>query len=315
MNLQNNPHARYNPLTGESVLVSPHRTKRPWQGKQETVQPDRRPEYDPGCYLCPGNSRAGGEKNPQYSHTFVFPNDFPALLPDIPETGLHQGPIFQAYSERGICKVICFSPRHDLSLSRMDPADICRVIETWRNEYLSIGEEPFISYVQIFENKGRIMGCSNPHPHGQIWANEHIPRIPALETEYQTSYRQTHGSCLLCDYIDGELKNEDRTVAENHSFLAVVPFWAVWPYETMVLPKRHVSSLEQLNKAELENLAVLTRDLGLIYDGLFDTEFPYSMGIHQRPTDGDIHDYWHLHFHYYPPLLRSATVKKIHGGI
>jgi UDPglucose--hexose-1-phosphate uridylyltransferase len=314
MNLQNNPHTRYNPLTGESVLVSPHRTKRPWQGKQEKPQPEQRQEYDPECYLCPGNSRAGGETNPEYTNTFVFTNDFPSLLPDIPKTELHRDIVFQAYSERGICRVICFSPRHDLSLSRMSPEQIGRVVAAWTEEYVNIGGEPFISYVQIFENKGRLMGCSNPHPHGQIWANEHIPYIPALETEKQSAYHAGHGSCLLCDYIRGETERKTRTVLENSSFLGLVPFWAVWPYEMMVLPKRHMSSLDELTPSEGEDLAVLIRRLGIIYDGLFDTELPYSMGIHQRPTDGKKHDPWHLHFHYYPPLLRSATVKKFMVG-
>lgn len=319
MSLMNTPHTRYNPLTGESVLVSPHRTKRPWQGRHEQRADIRRPRFEPDCYLCPGNARAGGKRNPDYTGTFVFENDFPALLPDSSESEKPESPpvneaLFRSEAERGICKVICFSPRHDLSLSLMEPEQITAVIDTWSSEYISIAAEEYISYVQIFENKGPLMGCSNPHPHGQIWANETIPYLPNLETKRLTAYREGYGSCLLCDYIRAESEKEERVVSENGSFIALVPYWAVWPFELMLLPKRHIPSIDELKESEKQDLSAIIRDSGKTYDGVFETEFPYSMGIHQRPTDGGIYRGWHLHFHYYPPLLRSAEVRKFMVG-
>jgi len=314
MNLTEYPHRRYNPLTGDWVLVSPHRTKRPWQGHQEKAQVEEKPSYDPNCYLCPGNSRAGGITNPDYRDTFVFVNDFSALLEDAPTDRMDEDNLFIAHSERGVCKVICFSPRHDLTLPLMEVEDIRRVVDVWEEEYRRLGEKEFINYVQIFENRGATMGCSNPHPHGQIWSNETIPQIPQQETNMQRHYLETHQSCLLCDYVKKETERGERIVVENDSFVALVPFWAVWPFETMILPRRHAASLSDLTQPERNDLASLMKRLGIRYDNLFQTHFPYSMGLHQRPTDAQEHSEWHFHIHYYPPLLRSATVKKFMVG-
>lgn len=307
-------HRRFNLLTEEWVLVSPHRTKRPWNGKVEEPAKATMPAYDPNCYLCPGNERAGGFQNPDYKETFVFVNDFSALIPDIPEGSVNENNLLIAKSERGICKVICFSPRHDLTLARMEPAAIQKVIDIWIRETKTLGADPNIAYVQIFENRGAIMGCSNPHPHGQIWSTESIPDIPQKETDSQARYLAKNHRCLLCDYLQLELKKQDRIVFQNDSFAVLVPFWAVWPYELMVLPKRHLNSLEAMTDSEKADLAQAIRLLGIRYDNLFLTNFPYSMGIHQQPTDGKDHPEWHFHFHYMPPLLRSATVKKFMVG-
>jgi len=314
MNLKEHPHRRYNPLTEEWVKVSPHRTKRPWQGQVEKAMITRGPKYDEKCYLCPGNSRSGGHKNPKYSDTFVFDNDFATLLPDTPPGEYIDGELFQAKSERGLCKVICFSPRHDLTLALMETKDIESVIRVWKKEYKEIGENSFINHVQIFENRGAVMGCSNPHPHGQIWAEELVPVIPAAETKYQKKYFEKHESPLLIDYLKSELEKKERIVFENNSFAVVVPWWAVWPYEVMLLPKNHHPSLLTLSEKEILDLADAVKRLGIRYDNLFKTSFAYSMGIHQQPTDGENHPEWQFHFHYYPPLLRSATVKKFMVG-
>jgi UDPglucose--hexose-1-phosphate uridylyltransferase len=210
--------------------------------------------------------------------------------------------------------VICFSPRHDLTIPLMEAIDIRKVVDVWEREYRMLGDESYINYVQIFENRGAAMGCSNPHPHGQIWSNETIPQVPQKEFEHQLSYMNRHGSCLLCDYLERELEAEERIVIDNDSFVALVPFWAVWPFETMVLPRRHSASLSELNEAEKDDLADIMKRLGTRYDNLFQTHFPYSMGLHQKPTDGDSHPEWHFHIHYLPPLLRSATVKKFMVG-
>jgi UDPglucose--hexose-1-phosphate uridylyltransferase len=244
----------------------------------------------------------------------VFVNDYSALLPDTPEGSLGEDDLFVARSERGICKVICFSPRHDLTIPLMEAIDIRKVVDVWEREYRMLGDESYINYVQIFENRGAAMGCSNPHPHGQIWSNETIPQVPQKEFEHQLSYMNRHGSCLLCDYLERELEAEERIVIDNDSFVALVPFWAVWPFETMVLPRRHSASLSELNEAEKDDLADIMKRLGTRYDNLFQTHFPYSMGLHQKPTDGDSHPEWHFHIHYLPPLLRSATVKKFMVG-
>lgn len=307
-------HKRYNLLTGEWVLVSPHRTKRPWQGKVEEPAKDTMPSYDPQCYLCPGNKRAGDFQNPPYRETFTFVNDFSALIPDIPKGEYNKEDLLIAHSESGICKVICFSPRHDLTLARMEASAIKGVIDLWTKEYKELGANPNINYVQIFENRGAIMGCSNPHPHGQIWSNQTVPDIPAKETNNQLKYFQEKGRPLLCDYLDLELREKDRIVYENDSFAVLVPFWAVWPYEVMTLPKRQLRSLEEMNDKEKNDLALAMNYLGIKYDNLFKTNFPYSMGLHQKPTDGEEHPEWQLHFHYMPPLLRSATVKKFMVG-
>lgn len=307
-------HKRLNLLTGEWILVSPHRTKRPWNGKTEDPAVDRMPEYDPQCYLCPGNTRAGGIKNPKYEDTFLFVNDFSALIPGIPKGDINEDDLLIAKSEEGICKVICFSPRHDLTLARMEPSKIVNVINLWIDQYKELGADPKINYVQIFENRGAIMGCSNPHPHGQIWSSQSVPDLPEKETVKQTEYRQSKGHCLLCDYLDLELRKKERIVLENDSFVVLVPFWAVWPYEVMTLPKRHMTSIDEMTEKEKKDLAEIMRATGIRYDNLFKTNFPYSMGIHQKPTDGKTHDEWHFHFHYLPPLLRSATVRKFMVG-
>ncbi|MEW5817448.1 MAG: UDP-glucose--hexose-1-phosphate uridylyltransferase [Spirochaetota bacterium] len=314
MQLQDDPHKRYNPLTGEWVLVSPHRTKRPWHGKVESLKKEQRPRHDPDCYLCPGNLRAGGIKNPQYTDTFSFVNDFSALLPDTGEGALNKADLLIAGNEKGICKVICFSPRHDLTLPRMEKSEIEKVIRLWVREYQELGHKDFIKYVQIFENRGEIMGCSNQHPHGQLWSNSTIPLYPAVETEKQSVYFKKRGTCLLCDYVALEIQEKERVVFENDSFIVLVPFWAFWPFETMLLPKQHLASIVELDDGLIRDLGNALKRLGIRYDNLFLTSFPYSMGIHQRPTDGREYPGWHFHFHYYPPLLRSATVKKFMVG-
>ncbi|MCB0160013.1 MAG: UDP-glucose--hexose-1-phosphate uridylyltransferase [Caldilineaceae bacterium] len=308
------PHRRLNMLTGDWVLVSPHRTKRPWQGQVEKSPPDTRPSYDPGCYLCPGNARAGGKQNPAFTSTFVFDNDFAALLPDGPRGDVAAGPFFQAQAETGICRVICFSPRHDLTLPEMDPADIRRVVDVWAEQVVDLGGRPDINYVQLFENKGAVMGCSNPHPHGQIWSNYAMPQEPAKEDVRQRAYYAEHGRPLLLDYLDSELEARTRVVVENDHWVALVPYWAVWPFEILLLPRRHVQQMPDLTDAERDALAAILKRLLTRYDNLFETSFPYSMGWHGQPTDGADHPHWQLHAHFYPPLLRSATVKKFMVG-
>jgi len=310
----NHPHRRFNPLTGEWVLVSPHRTQRPWQGRQEDAAGPGRPAFDENCYLCPGNERSGGQQNPQYSETFVFTNDFSALLPDTPALVMDEDPLFQAVSERGICKVICFSPRHDLSVPNMSPEAVTRVVEVWKNEYENFIANPDISYAQIFENKGAIMGCSNPHPHCQIWASSSLPTIVGQEQENQRRYAEEHASPLLVDYLRRELEKEVRIVYENAHFVAVVPFWAIWPFEAMILPRRHVQSIDRFSSEEVQGFADAYRRLTQAYDRVFDCEFPYTAGVHQAPATPENHDYWQLHMHFYPPLLRSATVRKFMVG-
>ncbi|MDC7124559.1 MAG: UDP-glucose--hexose-1-phosphate uridylyltransferase [Spirochaetales bacterium] len=313
MNFNEDPHRRLNILTGEWVKVSPHRTKRPWNGQVEKLPLEKMPEYDPGCYLCPGNERSGGVKNPDYKETFVFNNDFMAILPET-EPDTYDNGLLQAKTEQGLCRVICFSPRHDLTLALMEPSDVQRVVKLWISQYQELGAMDFINHVQIFENRGAVMGCSNPHPHGQIWAEREVPDLPAKELENQKTYYDKNGSCLLCDYLEQELSDGSRIVYENEGFAVLVPFWAVWPYETMILPKRHMESIDQLTDKEVIELADAVKTLGIKYDNLFHTRFPYSMGIHQRPTDGGEYPEAHFHFHYYPPLLRSATVKKFMVG-
>jgi len=312
--LSDHPHRRLNPLTGEWLLVSPHRAKRPWQGQVEELAREDRPTRDKGCYLCPGSIRAQGVLNPEYSSTYVFDNDFSALLPSTPAGEYHEGELLVARAEQGLCRVICFSPRHDLSLAEMSAKDILPVVNLWAEQYVEIGSQPGISYVLIFENKGPVMGCSNPHPHGQIWASAHLPVEPEKEQQRQRHYLEEHSRCLLCDYLALELRAGERIVSVNEHFVALVPFWACWPFETMVLPRRHLGALPALSGEERLALADIIHGLTARYDNLFKTSFPYSMGWHQAPTDAQAHEEWHLHAHYYPPLLRSATVKKFMVG-
>jgi UDPglucose--hexose-1-phosphate uridylyltransferase len=308
------PHRRFNPLTGSWVLVSPHRTQRPWQGQVEPTPAETSVAYDPQCYLCPGNARAGGVKNPAYSSTFVFDNDFAALRPDTPPGNLQEKELLLAESESGRCRVVCFSPRHDLTLARMDVPDIRKVVDTWCKEFSDLAAEPNVRSVQIFENRGAMMGCSNPHPHGQIWVNETVPDELAKEVASQHSYFQKNRSSLLGDYLKLELEKQERVVCSNESFVVVVPFWAIWPYETLLLSRRNVSSLTDLQEAERNGLAQILRQITIRYDNLFKTSFPYTMGFHQNPTDGVAYPGFDLHAHFYPPLLRSATVKKFMVG-
>lgn len=313
MNFNEDPHRRLNILTGEWVKVSPHRTKRPWNGQVEKLPLDKLPEYDPGCYLCPGNTRSGGVENPDYKETFVFDNDFMAILPET-EADDYKNGLLQAKTEQGLCRVICFSPRHDLTLALMETADVAGVVQLWIDQYKELGAIDFINHVQIFENRGAVMGCSNPHPHGQIWAEREIPTLPAQELLRQKEHYDKNGSCLLCDYLKQELEDGTRVIYQNDGFAVLVPFWAVWPYEAMILPKRHMQSIDEMTENEKTDLADAVRTLGIKYDNLFHTKFPYSMGIHQKPTDGKDYPEAHFHFHYYPPLLRSATVKKFMVG-
>jgi UDPglucose--hexose-1-phosphate uridylyltransferase len=312
--LTQHPHRRLNILTGEWVLVSPHRMKRPWQGKLEEQPEDNRPAYDPNCYLCPGIKRADGSVNEPYTKPFSFVNDFSALLETGPDGAYQEDDMLIAKSENGICKVICFSPNHNLTLPEMLWEDIGEVITLWQEEYKDLASNPDIRYIQIFENKGEIMGCSNPHPHGQIWASSSLPVEIVKETVHQKKYFDQHGRSLLADYIKLELQKKERIVLENESFVAVVPFWAVWPYETLVVSTRHVQELTQFNAKENADLALILKQLTTIYDNLFKTSFPYSAGMHQSPVNTEPHSEWHWHMHFYPPLLRSATVKKFMVG-
>lgn len=306
------PHRRFNPLTGEWVLVSPQRTQRPWTGQEELPDTATPPMYDPDCYLCPGNSRAGGGANPAYTGSYVFNNDYAALTPKNSTFtwSSNEDELLRAEPESGICRVICYSPRHDLTMARMEPSHIEQVITTWQEEYNTLGAIQDINHVQIFENRGLIMGCSNPHPHGQIWANSNIPTVPASESRQQQRYMDKNNSCLLCTYLERELSENKRILFSNASFVALVPFWAVWPFEAMILPRHHSSSITLLSSDETKDLARIMNKLSVCYDNLFQTSFPYSMGIHQQPTDGCEYDYWHYHIHYLPPLLRSQSVKK-----
>ena len=312
--LTNTPHRRLNPLTGEWVLVSPQRTQRPWQGRVERASGEAQPAYDPSCYLCPGNKRAGGVKNPSYTSTFAFDNDYPALIANTPDACVEESSLLVARSEPGISRVVCFSPRHDLTIPRMKMGEIRNVVDVWAKEYASLGSQQWINHVEIFENRGAMMGASNPHPHGQIWANANVPNVPAREEQMQRAYLTEHGRCLLCDYTALETKLGERIVCENDSLLVVVPFWAVWPFEAMLLSKRHMTAMDELEDDERTALADILRQITTRYDNLFEVSFPYSMGFHQRPTDVQPHPEWHFHAHYLPPLLRSATVQKFMVG-
>jgi len=311
-NPTDHPHRRYNPLTGEYVLVSPHRTKRPWQGQVEKSPPDNRPAHDPNCYLCPGNERAGGAKNPNYTGTYVFTNDFASLLPDTPTAGDSAHPLLRTEDVSGTCHVMCFAPEHNLTLPQMAPSAIRRVIDTWAEQLSDLGQT--YKWVQVFENKGAVMGCSNPHPHGQIWALDTLPNEPAKEDKQQKAYYEREKRPLLLDYADLEQKQQERVIVENDHWLAVVPYWALWPFEILLMPRRHVLRMPDLTDVERDALADIMKRLLTKYDNLFETSFPYSMGWHNAPFDDEDNSHWQLHAHFYPPLLRSASVKKFMVG-
>ncbi|TPN86241.1 UDP-glucose--hexose-1-phosphate uridylyltransferase [Aquimarina algicola] len=312
-NLQDYSHKRFNILTGEWVLVSPHRSKRPWQGQNETISNEIRPTYDPNCYLCPGNTRINGEKNPDYKDVFVFTNDFAALQVDSPNFSFNDG-LLRAESEQGICKVICFSPDHSRSLADMKVDDINKVVRVWQKEYISLGSNDMINYVQIFENKGAVMGCSNPHPHGQIWSQSSLPNEVEKKDKQQENYYSQNNSSLLGDYLKQEVELNERIIYQNDHFVVLTPFWAIWPFETMIIPKKHYTDIAQISEQESLAFADSISKITKAYDKLFQTSFPYSSGIHQAPTNNKQNDHWHWHMSFYPPLLRSATVKKFMVG-
>ncbi len=319
LNLDDHPHRRYNPLIDEWVVVSPHRTKRPWLGQVDPAPSDTRPAYDPTCYLCPGNARAGGVTNPVYTTTFVFNNDFAALLADDFSDEIVVGyadasPLLRAAPARGICRVVCYSPRHDLALPQLSPVELRAVVDTWTDQYEELGAVPWVRHVLIFENRGAMMGASNPHPHGQIWGTEFLPVQFAREHASQQRYFTAHGRDLLGDYLALELERDERLVCQNAHFVALVPFWAAWPFETIVIARDPVPSLTALDPAGRDGLADILKQLTTCYDALFATAFPYSMGFHQAPTDGQPHPAWRLHAHFLPPLLRSATIRKFMVG-
>jgi len=320
LKLTEDPHRRLNALTNEWILVSPHRATRPWQGEIAKPQSSSEPRYDPTCYLCPGNTRAGGIRNPAYTSTFVFENDFAALKPPLAQGSPRERIDIQAMgllvaeAEPGLCRVICFSPRHDLTLATMAVDQIERVVETWVGQYRELGGLDFISHVQIFENRGAMMGASNPHPHCQIWATASIPEAPAKELSAQAAYLRSHQRCLLCDYMALEQTQNVRMVYENDGFIALVPFWAIWPFELLICSRRHIESMNAFTPRDIQALADILQRVTSTYDKVFGVPFPYSMGFHQSPTDGTQHPECHFHAHFYPPLLRSATIRKFMVG-
>jgi UDPglucose--hexose-1-phosphate uridylyltransferase len=311
--LNDNSHRRYNILTGEWVLVSPQRDKRPWQGKNEALPKKQTISYDPDCYLCPGNTRINGAINPDYKDVYIFQNDFAALQNNVKEFSL-DNKLLKAKSESGICKVICFSPDHSKSLGEMSKKEILKVIEAWQTEYMLLGKEKNINYVQIFENKGEIMGCSNPHPHGQIWSQSSLPNEVVKKNTNQLNYFLDQQSSLLKDYLNQELKEKERIIYENKNCVVLVPFWAIWPFETMIIPKKHQQNISTLDVKEREDFAEAILVITKTYDKLFEYSFPYSSGIHQAPTDNKNNQHWHWHMSFYPPLLRSAAIKKFMVG-
>ncbi len=316
MKLTEDPHRRLNALTNEWVLVSPHRATRPWQGEVAPLQTASEPAYDPTCYLCPGNTRAGGIRNPTYDTTFVFDNDFAALKLDTPRERLDvecEG-LLVAQGEPGLCRVMCFSPRHDLTLATMGVDAIERVVRAWMEQFSELSEVASINHVQIFENRGAMMGASNPHPHCQIWATSSIPEAPAKELATQGTYYISSDRCLLCDYIELERRLRVRVVAENARFVALVPFWAVWPFEILLCSRNHIGSMNDFATDDAPQLSAILKRITTTYDKVFGVPFPYSMGFHQSPTDGVDHPECHFHAHFYPPLLRSATVRKFMVG-
>ena len=311
-----NPHRRFNPLKRDWVLVSPHRTQRPWQGQTETKAPVVALTYDPDCYLCPGNLRAGGVRTAKYTSTYVFENDFAALKPDAPRFLSDEGGkgLLVAEGESGVCRVICFSPRHDLTLSKMSASEIRAVVDVWAEQCVELGSRDDIGYVQIFENRGAMMGASNPHPHGQIWASRSVPNEVVSELGGQREYFAKNHAVLLCEYQKLEESLGERVVAQNLSFVAVVPFWAVWPFEVMILPRRYVAQLHEFTETERSDFAAILKTVTSTYDQVFDAPFPYSMGLHPAPYDGQQHPEWQFHAHFYPPLLRSASIRKFMVG-
>lgn len=321
-NYNEHPHRRFNPLLRRWHLVSPHRAKRPWQGSIEKVFTDDRPEYDPSDYLGPGNFRVNGSvQNPQYTSTYVFDNDFQALLADTPDGvvgDVDADDLFVARSVRGRCRVVCFSPKMNITVAEMSVDDLSPVIDAWCSEYAMLSKLDYIQHVQIFENKGAMMGCSNPHPHGQIWSSEFVPEEPCTELSNLSAYYKRTGRHMLEEYVRRELEEGTRVVCQNETFIAVVPFWAVWPFEVLVISKHRVPCLLNFSKYMRRDLADIYRRVTVRYDNLFTTLFPYSMGIHQAPTlkdqDPSSHPYAHFHLHFYPPLLRSATVRKFMVG-
>ena len=313
-NLAQDSHRRYNPLKREWVLVSPQRTSRPWQGQIEAHAPMDVPKYDPECYMCPGNARANGKRNPKYTKTFVFENDFPALTPSVADQPMYTNELLVAHGEPGICRVMCFSPEHNLRLPRMERGAVRGVVDAWAEQYSELGAMPRVQYVLPFENSGALMGASNPHPHCQIWANANLPNEPALELTATSEYFRGHERCLLCDYAALETQQGARMVCANDFFLALVPFWAVWPFETLVISRRHIGGFDELSDEERNALAEILIRLTKRYDNLFEAPFAYSMGFHCKPTDGLVHPESHFHAHFYPPLLRSATVRKFLVG-
>ncbi|WP_420572873.1 UDP-glucose--hexose-1-phosphate uridylyltransferase [Kordia sp.] len=314
MDILKEPHIRKNILTGDEVLVSPHRTKRPWQGKEENKTVAENVAYDATCYLCPGNTRASGDVNPTYEDTFVFTNDYAALKSDTETTDYVDG-LLEAKSEKGICKVVCFSPDHSLTLSKMKISAIELVIETWKHEFKELSEIPFINSVQIFENRGDIMGCSNPHPHGQIWAQKSIPtELQKKTANFQRYHVSNPSQTLLEAYISQEIETNERIVYTNKHFVVLVPFWAVWPFETMIVPQKAMKNILSMTEEEVTCYADAIKTTTSVYDRVFNVPFPYSAGIHQAPTNNESNDGWHWHMSFYPPLLRSATVKKFMVG-
>ena len=319
------PHRRWNPLRRSWVLVSPHRAQRPWLGEVSQKTLPQGVTYDAQCYLCPGNRRAGGAVNPAYEGIFSFVNDYAALLPEpIPEIapGIDEpvSPLLVAKPARGLCKVICFHPDHSLTLARMTRPEILRVVDAWTREYQELSALDWIEYVQIFENRGAMMGASNPHPHCQIWSTDFVPDEPSAETGAQREHLDRTGHCLLCDYVEAERasqagqSSQGRILFENEHFVALVPWWAVWPFEVMLVSRRHIGALPELNEDERSGLADALKRMTTRFDNLFETSFPYTMGLHQSPTDAQEHPEWHFHIHFYPPLLRSATVRKFMVG-
>jgi UDPglucose--hexose-1-phosphate uridylyltransferase len=314
-NYNEHPHRRYNPLLDEWVLVSPQRTKRPWQGQEEEQKRDERPEYYESCYLCPGNERSNGSVNPDYEGCYVFDNDFPSLLKDKVNSDKDSiSSLFQSKPEQGINRVVCFSHKHNLTIPELEISEIQAIVQTWKEQYQELGAYDFINHVQIFENKGAVMGCSNPHPHGQIWAQSSLPSLVKRTQDNLLEYYKKNQQSLLKDYVDEELRQEKRIIADNEHFVVLVPFWATWPYETMVVSKRHFGNLSSMSQEEQKAFAEILKVITVKYDNLFKISFPYSSGIHQTPTDGEAHPEWHFHMHFYPPLLRSATVKKFMVG-